>query len=259
MKLSFAIPAYNEQEHIGRCLDSIVREMKKSGHTNDVEIIVVDNASTDRTGERAGRCALVRVVKESRKGLLFARQAGYEAATGDIIANVDADTMLTPGWIETVFREFSRDENLVALSGPHIYYDLTVFERFLVALFYRIGFILHLVNHYILHAGSMLQGGNFVLRKSALDKAGGFNLSIDFYGEDTDIARRLSPLGKVKFTFRFPIYASGRRLRAEGVFATGARYAVNHLWVLFFKKPFTKKYHDIRPQADNSKVKSVRR
>jgi len=246
MKLTFAIPAYNEGENIGRCLDSIFREMEKGPHGNDIEIIVVDNASTDTTGKIAESYKGVCVVKEPRKGLLFARQAGYEAATGDIIANVDADTMLPPGWIETVFKEFSQDSNLVALSGPHIYYDLGTFERFLVAFFYRAGFVLHLVNHYILHAGSMLQGGNFVLRKRALDRAGGFNLSIDFYGEDTDIARRISPLGKVKFTFRFPIYASGRRLRAEGIFATGMRYGINHLWILLFKKPFTEKYRDIR-------------
>lgn len=246
MKLSFAIPAYNEAENIGKCLDSILNEVKKNSYTNDVEIIVVDNASTDNTAEIAKKYTEVKVVPESRKGLCFARQQGYLSATGDIIANVDADSVLSPGWINKVFTEFSKDNNLVALSGPVIYYDLGAFDNLLTSIFLHLGFVLHLINHHILRRGSMLQGGNFILRKSALDKANGFDLSVDFYGEDTNIARRISPLGRVKFTFQLPMYTSGRRLRAEGVITTGARYAINHFWILIFNKPFTKKYKDIR-------------
>ena len=92
----------------------------------------------------------------------------------------------------------------------------------------------------------MLQGGNFVLRKSALDKVGGFNTSIDFYGEDTDIACRMCEVGDVKFSFSFPIYSSGRRLAKEGIFTTGCRYAVNYLWTICFHRPFTETSTDIR-------------
>jgi GT2 family glycosyltransferase len=100
----------------------------------------------------------------------------------------------------------------------------------------------------------MLQGGNFILKKSALDEVGGFNTDIDFYGEDTDIARRIQRAGYVKFTFKLPMYSSGRRMAKEGLFATGLRYALNYLWILILKKPFTQTSTDIRlkkPSATN--------
>ena len=98
----------------------------------------------------------------------------------------------------------------------------------------------------VFHVGAMIQGGNFVVRRSALEAIGGYNTAIDFYGEDTDIARRLSKKGRVKWTFRLPIYSSGRRLMEEGIVRVAARYALNFFWVTFFGRPWTKKHTDIR-------------
>ena len=63
----------------------------------------------------------------------------------------------------------------------------------------------------------MLQGGNFVVRRTALEEIGGYNPKFSFYGEDTDLARRLNSVGAVKFTFRLPALSSGRRLIEEGM------------------------------------------
>jgi len=244
MKLSFIIPAYNEEACLGKCLDSIIGEME--GTAADIEIIVVNNASTDRTREIAMSYRGVKLVDEPRKGLVKARQAGYQAATGDLIANIDADNMLTPGWIKKVLDEFYADEGLAALSGPLIYYDVPRIVNIQTKIFYGLGYITNILNNLIFGKGAMLQGGNFVVRKSALDKIGGYDTGIDFFGEDTDIACRLREAGRVKFTFKLPIYSSGRRLSAEGILRTGLRYAVNYFWVIFFKRPYTKKSTDIR-------------
>jgi glycosyltransferase involved in cell wall biosynthesis len=244
MKLSFVIPAYNEETCIGKCLSSVLREKERSGL--DVEVIVVNNNSTDKTKDVALSFPSVRVVDEPQKGIVRARQAGYRAAHGDIIANVDADNMLPDGWIERAFGEFSQNSDLVALSGPVIYYDLSRIVNMQVRLFYRLGYAANLFNRHVLKKGAMLQGGNFIVRKSALDSVGGFDTSIDFYGEDTDIACRMSEVGNVKFSFSFPIYSSGRRLAEEGIFSTGCRYAVNYLWTVCFRKPFTETSTDIR-------------
>lgn len=244
MKLSFVIPAYNEELYIEKCLESINRELAGKGY--DTEIIVVNNASSDRTGEIAESHPGVLVVDQPVKGLVHARQAGYTASTGELIANVDADAMLTPGWVERVLTEFSKSEKLVALSGPFIYYDSPKSVQRATKLFYRIGYLGYLMNRFVFRVGSMLQGGNFVVRRTALEKIGGFDTSISFYGEDTDIARRLHPVGDVKFTFKLPMFASGRRLMNEGVFTMGLRYAINHFWMTFFKRPFSERYTDIR-------------
>lgn len=246
MKISFSIPAYNEEHRIARCLEAVQKEILRAGMENECEILVVNNASTDKTKEIARRFTGVRVVDEPRKGLTFARQAGFEQSKGELVANVDSDTMLPPGWLDTVMREFDRNENLVALSGPFIYYDLWPLARFWVKCFYAIGYATYAVNKHVLRAGSMLQGGNFVVRRGAMQKIGGFDTSIKFYGEDTDVARRLNGIGDVKWTFRLPIYASGRRLDHEGIVRIGLRYALNYLWTTFAKRPWSEEYVDIR-------------
>lgn len=244
MKISFSIPAYNEEAAIGRCLDSIFAQVVPTG--SEIEIVVVNNASQDRTKEIAASYLGVRVVDEPQKGLTHARAAGVRATDGEIIANVDADTMLTHGWIAKVVKEFSANPQLVALSGPFIYYDLPYYDRVLTRFFYALGYVSHHLMHSIFHKGAMLQGGNFVIRREALEKIGGFDTTIAFYGEDTDIACRLATVGKVKWTWGFPMNTSGRRLKKEGIVTMGLRYTINHFAIIFFKRPATQHYTDIR-------------
>jgi glycosyltransferase involved in cell wall biosynthesis len=244
MRISFVIPAYNEERRLPQCLSAVERELSRT--PCDAEVIVVNNASTDRTGEVARAYAWVRVVDEPRKGLVRARNAGFMASTGELIANIDADTMPPEGWLATVLAEFSKDEGLAALSGPFVYHDLPPFHRALTHAFYLFGYFSHLANHKIFRSGAMLQGGNFIVRRTHLEQAGGFDTSIEFYGEDTDVARRISKVGKVKWTFRLPMHASGRRLKHEGVIITGLRYAGNYLHILVRGRPLTAAYTDIR-------------
>ena len=244
MKLSFVIPAYNEENYVGICLESVFREIKASDF--DVEVIVVNNASKDRTKEVALGYPGVKVVDEFEKGLVRARRAGYLASTGDIIANVDSDATLPEGWLKKVFAQFEKDPELVALSGPYIYPEMSKTVNFFVALYYRVGYMGHLFNHYVLKSGAVLQGGNFIVRRTAMEKIGGFDTSIEFYGEDTDVARRIQRVGRVNFTFDLPMYTSSRRFDGDGFFKTAWNYVINHFWTIFFKKPFSQQYNDFR-------------
>jgi glycosyltransferase involved in cell wall biosynthesis len=243
-RISFVIPAYNEEEIIARCLGAVMRAIAEVGCT--AEVIVVDNASTDLTGEHAAAVPGVRVVDEPVKGLGPARQAGFLAARGDLIANVDADTEPSGRWLAFVLETFRRSPDIVALSGPFDYFDLPAVWRVPVRAFYLVAWLAHLFNQHVLHVGAMIQGGNFVIRRAALEAIGGFDTSIDFYGEDTDIARRLSKLGRVKWTFRLPMKASGRRLIAEGMVRTALRYTLNFVWVTFAGRPWTTTHTDVR-------------
>lgn len=247
MRLSFVIPAYNEESYLPACLESILAQTRELG--NSVEIIVVNNASSDRTREVALGFPGVHVVDEPRKGLTYARQAGFLASSGDLIANVDSDSRLTPGWVAQVLATFAEEPKLVSLSGPFVYYDLTPVQRVSVQVFYATAFMVYALNRWVLRAGSMVQGGNFVLRREALEQIGGFNLGIAFYGEDTDIARRLNNVGQVRFTFNLRMFSSARRLKKEGMLTIAARYTINYLWTTFRKRPFTEDYIDIREQA----------
>src|SRR3569833_563376 len=135
MLLAFVIPAYNEQALIGKCVESVLAEIKRSGR-NDVDVVVVNNNSTDRTAEIASSYPGVRVVDEKQKGLVSARDGGFRATTAELVANIDADTIVPPGWLDVVFAEFEKDPTLVCLSGPYVYYDLRARNRFLISLFF---------------------------------------------------------------------------------------------------------------------------
>ncbi len=250
MQISFVVPAYNEQALLGRSLVAIRDEIARAGLIlgQEAEIIVVNNASTDETRAVAEAVVGVRVVDEPRKGLVQARWCGFEASTGALIANIDADTIIPPGWLSEVLRQFSRGDNLVALSGPYIYYGVPAKVNIVVGLYYRLAFLVYLFNRFVLNVGSMLQGGNFVVRRAAMLKLGSPSHRFSFYGEDTDMARRLSKVGGVKFTFRLPARSSGRRLVGEGVVTIGLRYSMNFFWATFREKPFTEEWHDIREE-----------
>ncbi len=263
MRLSFVVPAYNEEAYLPACLESILNQIDPATSGLDAgtcEIIVVNNASTDRTREVALRYPGVLVVDEPRKGLTFARQAGFAASSGELIANVDSDSRLTPGWVAKVLSTFAAAEAshaakpesqrvLAAFSGPLVYYDLTPRQRRLVHVFYMTAWITYVLNRYILRVGSMVQGGNFVVSRASLESIGGFNTAISFYGEDTDIARRLNDVGEVRFTFDLKMSSSARRLKSEGMLTMAARYSINYLWTTFLKRPFTDTYVDIRENS----------
>lgn len=242
MKLSIVIPAYNEEKNIDECLACVEREIQNN---RDIEVIVVNNASTDSTRDKILSHPWVVHVDEPKKGIVHARAAGYAKATGELIANIDADSRMPKGWIAKVRHEFM-NEKLMALSGPYIYYDAPIYIRFFTRVFYMVGYVINGFNWYVFGKASMLQGGNYVLRRSALEAIGGYDTSIEFYGEDTDIGRRVSKIGHVNWTFSFPMHTSGRRLMQEGLIKTGWTYALNFFSITFLKKPVTHTYTDVR-------------
>lgn len=235
--LSIVIPAYNEEKYLGPCLESCLANKTP----NVIEVIVIDNASTDGTAALAQRYPGVRVVHEARKGLTCARERGLLEAKGDLVGYIDADTRVPAGWFQRIQNTFADNEELVCLSGPYDYYDLGSFKRFAVYIWWT---VLAMPLYWI--AGYMVVGGNFVARRDALNEIGGFDTNIAFYGEDTNIARRLHAVGKVKFSQRFRIGTSARRLQNEGLFKIAFVYAANFFSEVILHKPVTKEYIDIR-------------
>lgn len=243
MLISFVIPAYNESKNIGACIDAIQQELTRTGY--DCEIIVVDNACTDTTAMIA-KARGARVVRENQKGLVFARECGYRASTGELVAHIDADTRIEKGWVQYAADSFKKNPKLVVLSGPYTFYDGTFFINTITSLFHLGEYALYILNRFVFRAGGLVQGGNFIIRRTALDSAGGFNTSISFFGEDTDIARRLYPFGTMVFTFKLRAKSSARRLKGDGVIITGWRYLINFVWMMLFKRAFTNSYNDFR-------------
>jgi cellulose synthase/poly-beta-1,6-N-acetylglucosamine synthase-like glycosyltransferase len=181
------------------------------------------------------------VVSEPQKGLTKARQCGLMEAKGDLVAYLDADTRMPSGWPAIVKKEFARDPRMVSLSGPFHYYDLPPAKKFLAEGLWTIS----AMPTYVM-IGFMVLGANFVAKRKALLDIGGFDTAIAFYGEDTNIAWRLSKAGKVRFKMSFFIIGSGRRLLEEGIIRTFWRYTLNYLSMAVYHKPLTDHYKDIR-------------
>ena len=250
IKISFVIPAYNEEQYIRLCLDAIITEINGR---DGFEIIVVDNNSTDKTCDIVAHdYPTVKLLHESRRGANSARETGFIASKGDFVAFLDADTEVTRGWITRAEKEFARDPNLVCLSGPFIFYDLPAGIRMLVKVFDGMSYLVYVINNYILRKTSVIQGGSDIIRRDALKKIGGHDVSLTFYGDDADLARRLSKVGEVRFSFDFSIRSSGRRLAQEGTFTMGLRYALNYFWITLFNKPFTMTSTAVRPTDPNA-------
>jgi glycosyltransferase involved in cell wall biosynthesis len=237
MKISIVIPAYNEEHYIGPCIQSVQEQ-----HSEDIfEIIVVDNGSTDGTLVTAKKFHGVTVLHELKKGPSHARQLGFLQAKGDYIAYIDADTRIPAGWIDTVKKEFARNPTLVCLSGPFRYYDLGPSQKFFAELLWG---ITAAPIYWI--TGFMALFANCVIKRDALAQIGGLDTTIAFYGDDTNLAWRLSKIGKVKFLMSFYILGSGRRLIHEGLIKTFSRYGVSYLSMAFFHKISQKDYTEIR-------------
>ena len=235
MDITLIICAHNEEAVLGETIDVA----RKNSGGKFKEIIVVDNVSTDRTAEVA-RLHGARAVFEPEKGLPSARQRGFESSTSEYLAYIDADTLITEHWMSVVERSFRERPGIVSLSGPRRYFGTVWYRRWLLNAMWYISPLAYYI------VGYMILGGNFVVKRSALEKIGGFDRSIKFYGEDTDLARRLSKVGKTLFRMDFYTYASARRFEKEGIWTVNIRYVFNYLWPALFGRPFTKEYRDVR-------------
>ena len=203
MFISVVIPAYNEERCLGRCLQAL---RAQSYPVSRFEIIVVDNGSTDATADIARRFGAC-IVPEPRKGVARARQTGFEAARGEIIASTDADTTVPVFWLARIAAHFEADPDLGAVYGPVYWPDGRPVEQ--LALRYPATWVLWASNRV---GRSLWWGSNFAMRREVFYAAGGF--PVDWpSGEDTDLSLRVSRIATVRFDPDLTVHASSRRLR----------------------------------------------
>jgi len=155
LSVSVVIPCYNEQDSIARCLSALQNQTKAP-----YEVIVVDNNCTDKTVAIA-RLFGAKVVRETTQGLVAARNAGMNAASGGIIARIDADSVAAPHWVDQIAKALS-DKNLQAVTGTGYFYDLPL-KRF--ATWFRNLFAVKL--NRLLLGHNMLWGSNMAVRTDA--------------------------------------------------------------------------------------------
>lgn len=239
--LSVIVCAWNEEATLGACLDSLARQTRRPD-----EVLVVDNGSTDGTASVALARAGVRVVSEPCKGLTRAREAGYRASTGTVLAYLDADCRAPAEWLERVEGYFT-DPAVVAVTGPFRFYDWTWAGRAILRTYdLVVAPATHVLVRDVLDRGAVLYGGNFAVRREALADIGGFDTSIEFHGEDTNLGRRLHRVGRVVLSPKCVMQTSARRYTAMGLLPVLRLYARNFCSEVLWHRPADTHHLDVR-------------
>jgi glycosyltransferase involved in cell wall biosynthesis len=242
MTISVIVCAHNEARYLPACLHSVLAQSRLPD-----ELLVINNASTDETSLVASQIPHVRVVDEPRKGLVVARETGRRHASGDLLIYLDADCRAPLTWLERIERRFDRDAALIALSGPYRYYDWDWTGRALIRAYdFTLAPATQLLVKHLLRVGTIFYGGNFAVRKEALERIGGFDTSIEFHGEDTNVGRRLFAIGKVGLFHDCYLYTSARRYVAMGKGAVFRLYVRNFTSELLHHRPKDTVHLDVR-------------
>jgi glycosyltransferase involved in cell wall biosynthesis len=201
LTLTIVIPAFNEQDHLKTCLDSIAGQ-----NIMPDEVIVVDNNSSDNTAAVARGYRFVRVIRETKQGVLNARNKGFNAASSDVIARIDADTVLPPRWIEQVKRLMS-DNQTDAITGPVNYYDMPFPDSN-----HKPDHLMRASIYNWSPKSPFLFGSNMAMRKSAWSATKHSLCTDNYMHEDLDLAVHLFLAGKqIIYSKSLLAGASGRR------------------------------------------------
>lgn len=118
-RATLVVAAYNVERYLSRCLDSVLEQT-----TRDIEVIVVDDGSTDATGDIADGYAeldrRLKVVHQANGGLSAARNAGLRSAHGDFIVFVDGDDWIDPLLVQRMTDRAKASSSDVVVAGCHV-------------------------------------------------------------------------------------------------------------------------------------------
>jgi len=210
-QVSVVIPAYNEEADILRTLSSLSFSVTRQ----TVEIIVVDNNSSDRTIEFVEGTG-VTLLREMRQGVKHARNTGLRQAKGKFILNADADSIYSPFWIDAMTLPL-RDQKVACTYGSFAFFSERKGGRFAYFLYESLGDLYKIFNGRKNHA-MYVYGCSSGYRKSD-------GLAVEGYehpegaNEDGYLAlklyRRFGELKRIE-GWKSLVWTSDRKLQQEG-------------------------------------------
>jgi Glycosyltransferases, probably involved in cell wall biogenesis len=249
-KVSFIIPALNEEERIAGLIDNI----KMLDPALNYEIIVADGNSTDKTVEIAQKNG-VKVIKDNKdapRTIANGRNTGASLASGKIFIFCDADTLIKDPemFLYEIFGVFQNPEIIGGAPRLRIFPGETILkDKVFHYLFNKI--VRFSFNSMVPICGGQCQ----IVRASSFREVNGYNANI-VHGEDSDLFRRLRKKGKLHFFNKHIVYESPRRYRHSGYVLLFIQGVYSLFCQLIFRKNVFKEWRRV-DNTLNNKRKSV--
>ena len=194
-KVSIIIPTYNEEKYLPSCLRSIL-DMNYSKES--IEIIVVDNGSTDETVNIANDFG-VEILEDHSLNVSGLRNLGARKATGEVLAFVDADCIVDKDWLHNAAR-YIGDMHVSGWGSPPVFPENQTWVQ-------KTWFLIRQKEN-IVQDVDWLETMNLFVRKEQFAAIGGFNESL-VTCEDVDFSYRISNHGKIVSDSRIKVVHLG--------------------------------------------------
>ena len=188
-EVSIVIPAYNEENNIEECLHSVLNSKYAKGK---IEVIVVDDGSTDNTLKILKKYQRVKVVRQNHLGKVEALNLGVQNVSYDFILTVDADTTLDKDCLKELLRPFSEAEIGATTGNNNVRNKKSIISAF-QSVEYHFSNLIRNSFSTVFNNGIWFSGSIACYRKEALENIGFFKK--DTLAEDQDVALELKKAG----------------------------------------------------------------
>lgn len=202
MRISVVIPVLDDAPELAGCLAALGAQRRLPD-----EIVVVDNGCGDDSAGVARRAG-ARVVDEPVRGIPAAAATGYDSATGDVIARLDADSRPGPDWLGRIEAAFAEDPILAAVSGPGEFIGLTGWRARAATLLYMDAYFFS-VGAAMAHP--VLFGSNLAMRREAWERVrDGVNRTDPELHDDIDLSFQFGAADRLLVDRTFTVGISAR-------------------------------------------------
>lgn len=254
MPISIIVLTYNSENYIINLLDSIYEVLEKEIKNNEVEIVVFDNASTDRTLEIVREYSKEIIIKESKINLGYGNgiNEASKISKGELLCIINPDARLVKLHTQKIIDLFAIDEK-IAIAGLTIQsFDGTA-EKNAGKFFNKITFLLYALGlEYFaqirfapkkLSKVDFVSGGFIVLRGEFFKKIGGYDKDYFMYVEDMDLCLRAKKMGYKT------VFAPFGTIEHKGQGSSNVGFAIVNIYkglIMFYKKHFPSELNYIR-------------
>jgi len=241
--LSVIIPVLNDADFLRGCFAALAAQQRPVD-----EVIVVDNGCTDDSVQVA-RDAGARVVVEPRPGIPAAAITGMRAATGDLLARIDSDTVLPPDWSARVVESFDTRPDIAALTGPGDFYGLPPWRARIAQVFYMHGYFASVA---LLAGQRPVFGSNYVVRAPIWREIADALHQQRYVHDDMDLSLVLDGSHRIRFDDALRVGISPRPVTSPRSLAKHFVYVVPTLLVNWRERGPVRRMLDRRPRVTST-------